>query len=223
MNYLIVKPDFLPPFKISDEKANVIAIEKPSAYYSFIEEMNGQIEGDDGMIVLSSDGNILNLSSRVEMIKEFIPFRINSKRLLNKLYSYFERKALNGEYYYEIEKLNSGIMEFMKKLTEAEIVESEFGSISVSALFKAVDFRLSEEQNSLEEGLINYMLNIRELEGNGIFAIVNMLSYVDEERREALFKTIADHRLQTLFLEPRAVNRSENVNQIIIDEDLCVI
>ena len=223
VKYLIVKPDFLPPFEISDEKANVIAIEKPSAFFSFAEELNGQADGDDGMIVLSSNGEILKLSSKMEIIKEFIPFEINSKRLVNKLYAYFERKAMNGEYYNEIEKLNSGIMELMKKLTEAEVVESEFGSIGISALFKAVDFRLSEEQDSLEESVINYMLNVRELDGERIFVILNMLAYVDEERREALFETIADHRINALFLEPRSVKHSENVNQIIIDEDLCVI
>lgn len=223
MKYLIVKPDFLPPFELSDEKANVIAIEKNSAFYAFAEELNGQIDGDDGMIVLSAGGSIVNISSKAEIIKEFMPFEINSKRLINKLYAYFERKAMNGEYYYEIEKLNDEIMELMRKLTEMEVVESEFGSVSVSALFKAVNFRLNEEHDSLEESVIDYMLNVRELEGDKIFVILNMLSYIDEERREALFETIADHRINALFLEPRSVKRSENVNQIIIDEDFCVI
>lgn len=223
MKHLIVKPDFLPPFEISDEKTNVIAIENPSAFYSFAEELNGQIDGDDGMIVLSSNGEILKISSKMEVIKDYIPFEINNKRLVNKLYAYFERKAMNGEYYDEIEKLNCGILQLMKKLTETEMVETEFGSISINVLFKAVDFKLSEEQNSLEESVLNYMLNVRELEGDRIFVIINMLSYVNEERREALFRTVVDHRITALFLEPRSVKPGGIVNQIIIDEDLCVI
>ena len=110
MKYLIVKSDFLPPFEILDEKVNVLAIEKPSAFFSFTEELYGQIEGDDGMIVLSSDANILKLSSKAELIKDFIPFETNNKKIVSKLFSYFEKKALNGEYYDDIEKLNYQIM-----------------------------------------------------------------------------------------------------------------
>lgn len=98
MKYLIVKPDFLPPFEILDEKVNVLAIEKPSAFYEFSEELYGQIEGDDGEIVLSDEFSIIKLSAKAELIKEFVPFETNNKRLINKLYSYFEKKALNGEF-----------------------------------------------------------------------------------------------------------------------------
>ena len=223
MKYLIVKSDFLPPFEILDEKVNVLAIEKPSAFFSFTEELYGQIEGDDGMIVLSSDANILKLSSKAELIKDFIPFETNSKKIVSKLFSYFEKKALNSEYYDDIEKLNYQIMKFMEKLTEAEVLETEFGFINLNLLFKAVNFKLNEDNTDLEESIINYMLNSRELDGDKIFIFLNLMSFVDEEKREIFFKTIIDHRFNTLFLEPRSIKPNEFVNQIIIDEDFCII
>ena len=223
MKYLIVKPDFLPPFEILDEKVNVLAIEKPSAFYEFSEELYGQIEGDDGEIVLSDEFSIIKLSAKAELIKEFVPFETNNKRLINKLYSYFEKKALNGEFYEDLEKLNAQVMKFMEKLTESEVIETEYGAINLNALFKAVNFRLNEEKYSLEESIVNYMMNVRELDGNKIFVFLNLMSFIDEEQRELFFKTIVDHRFNTLFLESRAVNPHDLVNQIIIDEDFCVI
>lgn len=223
MKYLIVKPDFLPPFEILDEKVNVLAIEKPSAFYEFSEELYGQIEGDDGEIVLSDEFSIIKLSAKAELIKEFVPFETNNKRLINKLYSYFEKKALNGEFYEDLEKLNAQVMKFMEKLTESEVIETEYGAINLNALFKAVNFRLNEEKYSLEESVVNYMLNVRELDGDKIFVFLNLMSFIDEEQREKFYKTIVDHRFNTLFLEPRAVNPHNLVNQIIIDEDFCVI
>lgn len=223
MKYLIVKPDFLPPFEILDDKANVLAIEKPSVFFEFAEEIYGQIEGDDGGIVLSDDLNIIKLSAKAELIKEFVPFETNNKRLLNKLFSYFEKKALNGEYYEDLERLNSQVMSFMGKLTESEVIETEFGAMNLNALFKAINFRLNEEKYSLEESVVNYMLNVRELEGEKIFVFLNLMSYVDEEQRGLLYRTVVDHGFSTLFIEPRAVKSHELVNQIIIDEDFCVI
>lgn len=223
MNYRIVKPDFLPLFEIFDEKVNVLAIEKPSAFYEFSEELYGQIEGNDGEIVLSDDLNIIKLSAKAELIKEFIPFETNNKRLINKLYSYFEKKALNGEFYEDLEKLNAQVVKVMEKLTESEVIETEYGAINLNALFKAVNFRLNEEKYSLEESVVNYMLNVRELDGDKIFVFLNLMSFIDEEQRGIFYKTIVDHRFNTLFLEPRAVNSHNLVNQIIIDEDFCVI
>lgn len=223
MKYLIVKPDFLPPFEILDEKVNVLAIEKPSAFYEFSEELYGQIEGDDGEIVLSDEFSIIKLSAKAELIKEFVPFETNNKRLINKLYSYFEKKALNGEFYEDLEKLNAQVMKFMEKLTESEVIETEYGAINLNALFKAVNFRLNEEKYSLEESVVNYMLNVRELDGDKIFVFLNLMSFIDEEQREMFYKTIVDHRFNTLILEPRAVKAHNLVNQIIIDEDFCVI
>ena len=223
MNYRIVKPDFLPPFEILDEKANVLAIEKPSAFLSFTEELYVQIDGNDGEIVLSNDRGIVKLSSKAELIKDFIPFEINNKKLVNKLFSYFERKALNGEYYEDLEKLNALIINLMCKLTDSEVIETEFGAMNLNALFKAINFRLNEEKYSLGESIFNYMLNVRELDGDKIFVFLNLMSFIDEEQRELFFKTIVDHRFNTLFLEPRAVNSHNLVNQIIIDEDFCVI
>lgn len=90
-------------------------------------------------------------------------------------------------------------------------------------LCNAINFRLNNEKYSLEESIFNYMLNVRELDGDKIFVFLNLMSFIDEEQLEVFFKTIVDHRFNTLFLEPRAVNSHNLVNQIIIDEDFCVI
>ena len=48
--------------------------------------------------------------------------------------------------------------------------------------------------------------------------LLNLMTYVDEEQRGLLYRTVVDRGLSTLFIEPRLVKSYELVNQIL-DED----
>lgn len=223
MKYTIVYYDLFPPFDIVGEKVNILAIEKPSELYSFVSELHNQINGEDGKIVVSKDNKPIKLSAKVELLTHLIPFEINSKKMLTKLYSYFSRKLQEAEIFEDGIKLQEAVSSFMSKLTQCEMIETDFDSVDIVALFKAVDFRLSNESDSLEEQLIEYMTCVRELDGEKIFVFVNLLSYIDTDKRYLLYKTITDHDFYVILLEPSAVEPSNSINQMIIDEDLCVI
>lgn len=223
MKYTIVCYDLFPPFEIIGEKVNILAIEKPSELYSFVNELHHQINGENGKIVVSQDNKPIKLSAKVELLTHLIPFEINSKKMLTKLYSYFSRKLQEAENFEEGIKLQEAVSSFMSKLTQCEMIETEFDSVDVVALFKAVDFRLNNESNSLEDQLIEYMTCVRELDGEKIFVFVNLLSYIDADKRHLLYKTITDHDFCVILLEHSAVEPSNSINQMIIDEDLCVI
>ncbi len=223
MNYQIVRQNLFPPFVLMCDKVNILAIEKPAALYSFMSELHTQLSGGDGMIVLSSEDKILKLSSKAELITQFIPFEMNSKRLLNKLYAYLEKKALNCEALDDIFKLNTAVNEFLCRLTASELIDTEYDSINLSSFFKAVDLRIYDNSDSLEEKLTDYMSNVHELEGDKLFIFLNLLPFINKENRNLFFKTVTDHQYTILLIEANAVEHSNFINQMIIDEDLCII
>lgn len=223
MRYRIVWSELFPPFDIFDDKANIIAIERPAELYSFVSELNNQITGGNGSIVLSSDGEVLRLSSKAELVTQFFPLELNSRRILNKLYLNFEKKAMSPEFYGEQIKLNSAVNSFMNVLTCTEIPETQFGSVNLSALFKAVDLRINDSCESLEERVIDYMTNVCALEGERIFVFLNLLNFIDREKREVFFETVIAHGFFALFVEASSVEPMPIVNQMIVDEDLCII
>lgn len=224
MNASIVHKDLFPMFNLSDEKINILAIENPYHYYSFVSELNSQISGENGLIVLSSDDKLLKLSSTIELITQFVPFEINNKKLINKLYSFLSTKTQMSENYERMLQINNAVCGFISSIGFDENLDIDFNSsVDLSLLFKSVDLRFSDDGKSLSEKLIDYITYIRELEGDKIFVFVNLLMFVSYEERELFFQTIIDHRFTVLLLEGIGVSVSENVNQIIIDNDLCVI
>lgn len=223
MDYRIVRPDVFPPFDILGGRANIIAIEKPSALYSFVAELSGQISGENGLIVLSRNGEVLNLSSKAELITQYFPLELNGKRMLNKLYGYFEKKAMSPEMFEEIVKLNTAVNGFMNRLTGGELLDTCFGNVNPVSLFKAVELKIDDCSCNLEERVIDYMTNVCELEGERIFFFLNLLRFIDKEKRTSFFETVVCHGFSAVYIEASSVEPMPIVNQMIIDEDYCII
>ena len=144
--------------------------------------------------------------------------------LINKLYAYLSSKTQMSENYERMLQINNAVSGFISSIGFDENLDIDFNSsVDLSLLFKSVDLRFSDDGKSLSEKLIDYITYIRELEGDKIFVFVNLLMFVSYEERELFFQTIIDHRFTVLLLEGTGVSVSGNVNQIIIDNDLCVI
>lgn len=224
MTAAIVRRDMFPVFELSDEKVNILAIENPGQYYTFVSELNSQLSGEDGYIVFSSGDKLLRLPSSIEFITQLVPFDINNKRLITKLYAYLSSKTQASENYDRLVQLNSAVSEFISSVGFDEMLDIDFnGTVDLSVLFKSVNLRFADTGETLSEKLIDYMTNIRELEGDKIFVYVNLLTFIGNETRELFFRTVTDHRFTVLLLEGNGIDVSEKVNQLIVDNDLCII
>ena len=223
MQYKIVRQDLFPPFCLETQRVNLLAIERPSAFYALVSELYGQLNGEDGKIVLSANNQPLKIAAKTELLTQFVPFELNGKRMLNKLYQNLEKKALGGETLDAVIGLQTAVNVFMETLTAGELIDTEYSGVNLTALWKAIDLRICGDQDTLEEKLADYMLYVRELEGEKVFVLVNLLSYVNPERRELLYRMFVDHGHTVLLMEPYAQTPSEWLHQMIIDADLCVI
>lgn len=80
---------------------------------------------------------------------------------------------------------------------------------------------------ALSESNVKYIANLgysdcgrlsRRFLSENLLVLLNLMTYVDEEQRGLLYRTVVDRGLSTLFIEPRSVKSYELVNQIL-DED----
>lgn len=220
----IVMPDLFPPFELYDNKVNVLVIENREEFFGFCESIYRMAEGGDGEIVLSKNDTPLKLSANIDILPAAVPFEMNGRKLLTKLYDRLKITAVNEAFYEKTMRLNAYVQQYIYELADDLDCETDIGDfIDLGALFKGMDLKFCDDHAGLSEKLVSYMLNVREIIGERVFAAINYLPYIGSSQRELLFETIASHRLTVLFIDSSDIEPSPIVNKLIIDEDYCII
>ena len=171
--------------------------------------------------MLSEDNSPLNLSKVTEMITCFIPFELNSKRLLTRLYSKLE-SICESELYEKTIRLRAEITEYLSSAAEMLNCDTEFDNeADLKALFKCFDMKFSSNER-LSDQVVDYLLNIYELDGKRLFVTVGLLEFMGRDEADLFFRTVIGHKLTLLMLEGRTPQYNPLINRMTIDEDYCV-
>ena len=210
-----------PPFQLECDRVNVISVENGTLYYRMANEFAAQCAGREGGFVLSEDNSPLNLSKVTEMITCFIPFELNSKRLLTRLYSKLE-SICESELYEKTLRLRAEITEYLSSATEMLNCDTEFDNeADLKALFKCFDMKFSSSER-LSDQVVDYLLNVYELDGKRLFVTVGLLEFMGQDEADLFFRTVIGHKLTLLMLEGRTPQYNPLINRMTIDEDYCV-
>lgn len=167
--------------EINESFVSSIVIENGAVFRGLVEDIVNEIECGDEELILSKDGEMIPFAKSVELIKEFVPFTLNKKRLQGLLMKRVEKYALTGENFDTTQNLLAEIRRFLSSLL-LEIPHSvATAGLSVSSLLKAADMTFEEEDASLIDLIIDYFRLIREFLGERIFILVNLRSYLTDE------------------------------------------
>lgn len=210
--------------KLNEDKVLTLVIENQHMFYSIISDIQVQLDGNDGEFVLSDNYTPLDTRKNIELISQLIPFSVNQKELLSKLYGYIKKKAVNEELYQATQEILSRISEYLFQLTEDE--EGELIITvpeDISGILKAYDLRFNDNDMTLSEKLLEYMINSNVFKAKNLFVIVNLRSYLTNNQTEQLFKSALLKKLQLLCIESFEHERLSNEDVIIIDKDMCLI
>lgn len=104
MKFVLPNIEFV--FDFEENNIYNLIIESQSFFRELIEDINGQLDGEEGKCVISQNGEPMEMSKYAELIDDFAPFEINRKSLLAKLNSYIEKKAVNEELYVSTQELD---------------------------------------------------------------------------------------------------------------------
>lgn len=210
--------------ELSDEHIVTIILENQHMFYSIISDINSQLEGADGKFVLSEDYQPLDMRKHTELITQFVPFSINQKELINKLYSTLKTRSMNEEMYQKTAELYTAISKYMYFLTEDYENELIFDCPDdISGLLKTFNVRFYDSDKSLSEKILEYTIAASELKGERVFIFVNIRSYLTDNQIEALFKNFILRKIKVLCIENKEYRKLTMEERIIIDEDMCLI
>lgn len=201
-----------------------VICENQSLFYELIDSLSSQSEGMDGSFVLSENFEPLDISKRIELITQLIPFTVNKKELLNKVHSKLKQTAYSEDFYVETQKILSEIEKYIARLTEAFNGELEVSSVcEIPNLLKQTGVRFHEEGKTLPEKLLDYMMNVYEYECEKLFVIVNLRSYLTDKEVKLLYQTLIAHKVRLLTIESVEREKIREEKRVIIDNDYCVI
>ena len=210
--------------ELKEDKIQTIIIESQHMFYSIISDIQAQLEGNSGDFVLSENYIPLDMQKSAELISQFIPFTVNQKELINKLYNLIKRKAVNENMYLETREIILKISDYLYKLTEDEEYELTISvPEDISGILKAFNFRFDDAELTLSEKLLEYMISSNELKAKKLFITVNLRSFLTNSQTEKLFESVLLKKLKLLCIESAEHERIKNERVIIIDKDMCVI
>lgn len=219
----LVHPEIDTLFDTDGNYVNTIIIENQSFYYSFLSELNEQVNGADGKIVLSDDNTVISVQKNLELLSDFIPFELNKKSLVNKLAASLEKVSTDAEHYSDTMRLVSELEDYMYKLSFECTGDILFPKLSAGTLIKAAAPVFNEEYESLSEKVLDYMELVYEYECKKLFVTVSMRSFISDTDANLFMKSVLMHGFHVIMVENYAYPKCEYEKRTVIDSDLCEI
>ena len=175
------------------------------------------------MTSLYSSFNWLDTLSLAFSISDFISFESNKKSLLTKILKRMEETAQDENYFLRTHQLMAEIEQYLNDLSMEQDVDLVFSKLSLSNLLKAVGIRFLEDYTKIVDKIFSYINLVRRFEGDKLFVLVNLHSYVSNEDMNFFMNTLVAHGLYVLFIDNKEYPISKLEKRIIIDADLCEI
>ena len=213
-------------FQIVTEEGyvNSLVIENRDFFRSAIQDIYDQINGREGSFVLSENNKIMDFSKSTELITQFVPFEINSKRLITKLYNNIKTAVMEPELYREMYEIKSNVCRYMDSIVNELDFNIKYNEdFDVTALLKVMDMRFEDEYDTLSDKVMEYIMNVEKLEGSKLHILVNFRGYVNRREVECFCETMIKHNINILLIDNVEYDKFNFEKRIIVDEQLCEI
>lgn len=217
----LVHPKITSRILLSEQQINTLIIESPGFLYEFVNDLKKQMNNLEGETVLSLHDEPVSIYKNGDMISDPLSFEINNRKILTKVLSAMEKYSLEDVYYEQTQKLVSQIEAYINELSlkfDADIICE---NISFQHILKAAGISIADDYEQLIDRIYAYMELVREFEGDKLFIVVNLGSFVEREQLQEFADTVIGHSYRVLLVESHEFMRLKNENRLIIDHDLC--
>lgn len=219
---ILAHPTFTTMIPIDDEKITVLAVENPSQLSSYVYELNAQVNGAPGQFALFEDNESMPLSS-IKLILDPFNLDVNAKDIQNGLIMKIKMTMNSEQYYLPMQELISNVAKFSFDVLseiDSELICSE---TDTNSLIKFISPFFEKTSNTLLEEICQYLRISSKFTKTRVFVFVNLKTFLNQKQLDLLFKHISYNKLKVLLLESTTYPHSSNINEIIIDSDLCEI
>ncbi len=218
----LISTQFQSMIEFEEGKFNSIIIEAPDVFREVVREFVSAINGLETGLVLSENNVPIKISQIVELIMTYIPFEVNTKKLMTNLAGVLEKEAMNEENYLHTQELLAEIENYLDKLSFRLPANLEY-KISASGLIKMAAPKLSLEGASGIEEIFDYMQFCREVIGERLFVFVNLRAYYTDKDVEKFTNTCLAHKFSVLLIDSKEFPCLSCEKRLLIDIDRCEI
>ena len=216
-----VYPDIDCVFDLTNGRFNTLVIENQDLFVRFLQDIHGQLNGCRGLAVLSQADMPVAFDRYAELLDRFVPFEMNRKPLLNKISTALEQEAFDEIHYAQSTRVMQEVEQLLADISFCFSCDLRFPKISLGGIIKSVGIELNDDYGHLTERLIDYMELVCEFERNKLFILVNLRSYVSDEKLLGFAQTAISHGFEILALDSSDRPRLDNELRWTVDADLC--
>lgn len=220
----LVHPELGGQIIFGNEKPCRWIIESPKLFSVYTQELYRQSEGAEGKFVLSEGGKQESISKYVDIIFNPFAVNINDKKILNKLYSELSEMAAGAEMYMKTQEIKNSLLAYFLELEHDSpyILESDM-ELDILAIFKAIGIKFGDYAEDFIGNLNQYIKIMAELMNKKVIILVNIESYVSEVQLKQIMQNAAYNEIALLLIENVQRRLPDEMNQYIIDKDMCEI
>ena len=208
---------------ISEEYVQLLSVENPTEFYNMVSDLDGQVEGREGMFVFALDGQIVPAVKYGAMISDLFHFDLNDKKLLALLYKRLESVAF-GEKIALYNELTAKAVAFLENVSFSVPFALEYDEPQPSDYLKTSGLKFAKGYDTLEEKIVCYINALIELRQCEFFIFVNLKSVVSDEKIEQIYAHCRAEQVGILLIEDGKRRKLLSCEKaVIITEDLCEI
>ena len=206
-----------------DTVVQSVVIENPGLLYRFLCDLQGQIHGFDGEIILSEKETPIPISKREEFLTDFISWDGNSRKVVTKLISILEKASADDPFLQERNAILSRLEQYVYELADSQDLSVNVDNLSMTALLKAMGLRIDMEYESLGDRLFSYMDFVSRCEGDKLFVLYALRPVLSVDELILFVETALRHGMRILLVDSVSYPPLPLENRVTIDSDLCVI
>lgn len=214
--------DFENVFEISPNNINVLVVESEEIFFQYCSELFSQMAGEPGNFCLYEKEEFLRLDKVGTFVWDYFSLQINDKKLISKLYTSLQQVA-ETHYLREYQQICTLFAEFFAKLNaESECPISYDTESGLTALFKAFDVKIEQENTLLEKLLLYVRLQTTFLKTKCFF-FVNLKTVLPEQALMSFYHEMQLNDICIFLLENTQKPKLPSETITVIDRDLCEI
>lgn len=220
----LAHPDLTRQLSTQEYEVAEWIIESPDSFSRYIEEMQRQIEGQDGGFVLSFNDKEVSIPKHVEMIINPLMVDVNDKKILARIYSELVNLANGEEMYLKTREMVALLQQYFLELEyhydSMLVTDDEF---DLQGMFKTLGVKVETSSANCFEKILQYLKLVSGILSKKLIILVNIRSYLSPEKMEHLIQFAQYNEIQLLLIESMQRTFTDVTKKFIIDIDGCEI
>ena len=220
----LVHPDYTFKINCNESNINLLVIENPETFRSFVFDFLRQSRGEDGLFVLSNKDGILDIKNNIDILLNPIEFEDVPKKVSSKVLTKFKEYLLDENNYIRTQEIISSIEKYADQMTSEFMFPVTYDDITVESIMKGISVSIKTEYESPLERISEYMNLMHDVLGIGIFVITNLFSYFSNDEISFFLENCELQKHTLILCESHDIkNDFPNLKKIIIDWENCEI